>query len=215
MTEAAPCIWVLAGTNGAGKSSVGGAMIRQSGGEYFNPDEVAAALIAKDSVLDQTAANGLAWRIGVRQLKRAIEARHNYFLETTLGGKTIARLLETALDAGFEVRIWYVGLQSVQHHLDRVAARVHRGGHDIPADAIRKRFDDSRLNLVRLLPRLAELRVFDNTAEACPAEGRPPRPVLVLHWRAGQVIAPADPRATPDWAKPIVAKALQLGSSER
>ncbi|MDD9946647.1 MAG: hypothetical protein OXU20_36715 [Myxococcales bacterium] len=130
--------------------------------------------------------------------------------ETTLGGKTIAGLLETALDAGFEVRIWYVGLRSVRHHLDRVAARVQRGGHDIPQDAIRRRFDDSRRNLVRLLPRLAELKVFDNTAEASPVEGHPPRPVLVLHWRAGQIIAPADLHGTPNWAKPIVAKALAL-----
>jgi predicted ABC-type ATPase len=32
------CIYVLAGTNGAGKSSLGGAVIRAKGADYFNPD---------------------------------------------------------------------------------------------------------------------------------------------------------------------------------
>lgn len=184
-------------------------MLRRSGGEYFNPDEVAAALMAEGASLDQVKANALAWRIGVRQLQKAIDRRQDYFLETTLGGKTITRLLEVALDAGMEVRIWYVGLETPQHHIDRVAARVRAGGHDIPEDAIRKRFDESRRNVLRLLPRLAELKVFDNSTESPPSAGRSPRPVLILHWRDGRVLAPGDFAATPDWAKPIVVKALQ------
>jgi predicted ABC-type ATPase len=36
-----PVIYVLAGVNGAGKSSIGGAAIRENGAEYFNPDEAA------------------------------------------------------------------------------------------------------------------------------------------------------------------------------
>lgn len=207
--EGAACIWVLAGTNGAGKSSIGGAMLRQSGGDYFNPDEAARGLRERDPALAQFGANSLAWRIGLRQLDRAIVERRNYFFETTLGGETIAARLAHAIDCGLEVRVWYVGLDGPQAHVQRVAERVAAGGHDIPQETIHKRFDASRRNLVALLPRLTELKVFDNSARADIAAGIAPRPHLLLHWRDGQIHAPRDLSHTPDWAKPIVAQALK------
>ena len=51
-----------------------------------------------------------------------------------------------------DVAIWFCGLHSVELHMQRVAARVSRGGHDIPADKIRARYDSSRENLLALLP---------------------------------------------------------------
>lgn len=204
---------MLAGTNGAGKSSIGGAMLRESGGDYFNPDEVAAALRARSPKLAQTEANALAWQLGVRQLERAIRDRLDYFMETTLGGSTIFERLEQALEADCEVRVWYVGLSDVALHIARVAARVNDGGHDIPEEDIRRRFDRSRLNLIALLPQLTELKLYDNSFEASPARGRAPRPKLVLHWRDGRIVGPKDLSKTPAWAKPIVATALKLAAT--
>ena len=80
------------------------------------------------------------------------------------------------------VRIWYVGLDSPERHLARIRARVQHGGHDIPEADVRRRFDQSRLQLIDLLPHLAELRVYDNSLEASPHGGQAPRPRLVLHW---------------------------------
>src|SRR5207302_11344136 len=64
-----PHLWVLAGTNGAGKSSVGGAMVRQHHGHYFNPDEAAARLRAANRGITVEAANGAAWLEGKRLLE--------------------------------------------------------------------------------------------------------------------------------------------------
>ena len=66
--------------------------------------------------------------------------------------------------------------------------------------------------LVRLLPHLAELMVWDNSIEAELGKGAP-APVLVLHLRKGTLLAPKNFSATPAWAKPIVAAALKLQSS--
>ncbi len=184
-------------------------MLRASGGDYFNPDEVARTLIERDPGLDIQEANGLAWKLGVRQLDRAIAGRKDYFFETTLGGRTIAERLAQALSQGIEVRIWYVGLATVEHHLERVAARVRRGGHDIPEAAVRKRFDASRRNVLALLPALTELKVFDNTRVGDPARGKAPKPRLLLHWRDARIVAPRSLARTPAWAKPIVAQALK------
>jgi predicted ABC-type ATPase len=214
-----PRIFVLAGTNGAGKSSIGGANIRRRGGHYFNPDEAAAAIRRAQPHLSATQANSAAWHEGKRLLQQAITQRLDYNFETTLGGRSFTRLLEEAASQGFEVRIWYVGLLTADHHIARVKARVAKGGHDIPEVDIRRRFDQSRLQLIQLLPHLTELRVYDNTFEADPNAGQAPQPRLVLHWQGAlaqpgmpaRVIAPS-PEAlaeTPDWAKPIVAAAFK------
>jgi predicted ABC-type ATPase len=208
---AGACITVLAGTNGAGKSSIAGAMLRSAGGEYFNPDEVARRLLTNDPALTQREANGHAWREGKRLLERAIRERLSFAFETTLGGETMTRLLEQALSVGLDVRVWYAGLSSPELHLSRVRARVARGGHDIPEPDVRRRYNRSLQNLVRLLPRLTELRVFDNGEEGDPSAGKAPRPRLVLHTKAGRIVAPSRAKiaATPDWAKPILAAALK------
>lgn len=210
MAEA--CIAVLAGTNGAGKSSVGGALLSQAGVPYFNPDEVAREISKPYPDLPPSKVNSLAWNEGLRQLQEAIRLRRNHAFETTLGGSTMASTLRQAITAGLVVRIWYVGLESPELHIARVRARVARGGHPIPDATIRQRFDSSRLNLIRLLPYLTELKVFDNSADSDPTLGRPPEPVLLLHVIHGKIVAP-DPTKlmqSPDWAKPIVAAAMNL-----
>ena len=64
----------------------------------------------------------------------------NFAFETTLGGNTIPALLSSALSAGLEVRVWYVGLSSVQLYIARVRASVEKEG-PIPEQKIRERFD--------------------------------------------------------------------------
>jgi predicted ABC-type ATPase len=203
-------IWVLAGTNGAGKSSIAGEFLRAAGGDYFNPDEAARTLRQLHPKLSQTEANSRAWSENVRLLQLAIDGNQTYFFESTLGGETITRILINAIAKGIAVRIWYAGLATPELHIERVAARVKKGGHDISEDDIRRRYDNSRLNVIRLLPGLAELKAYDNTVEADPASGTAPNPKLVLHWRGGRIIAPRKLHATPEWAKPIVAAAMKL-----
>jgi predicted ABC-type ATPase len=205
-----PCIYVLAGTNGAGKSSIGGAMFLHQGAEYFNPDEAATRILSQNPGISQTRANSEAWRQGKRLLERAIMERRYFALETTLGGTTIPDLLGAALSAGIDVRIWYVGLQSPELHIARVRARVRRGGHDIPDAKIRERYDRSRLNLIRLLPRLAELMVYDNSREADPHTGATPEPRLIVHMGHGKIISSCDLTTAPEWTKPILAAAVKL-----
>ena len=201
---------MLAGTNGAGKSSIGGAALRHNDADYFNPDEAADRFAQLDPYMTRAQANIAAWTEGKRLLERAIAHRLDFSFETTLGGRTMTALLHRALDDGFEVWIWYAGLSSPELHIARVARRVATGGHDIPERAIRQRYDDSRKNLIRLLPRLTKLLVFDNSKEADPVIGVAPTPRLVLHVETGRIVAPQDLSATPTWAKPIVSAALKI-----
>lgn len=200
---------MLAGVNGAGKSSLGGAALQASGAEFFNPDVVAARLREQQPGLSASQANGLAWTLGRKGLERALAEGLNYAFETTLGGRSMARLLLDGAHGGAQIHVWYAGLATPELHLRRIAARVAAGGHDIPEAKVRERFDASRSNLVRLMPHLASLRVYDNSFEADPRAGRRPQPVLLLQMLAGRVVAHAPLRSVPAWAKPLLAAALR------
>lgn len=207
-----PCIYVLAGTNGAGKTSVAGATFLAKGADYFNPDEATRKLLSANPEITQAEANSAAWHEGRRLLERAIAEQLSFAFETTLGGHTITAMLESALLAGLDVRIWYVGLRSAELHIARVQARVAKGGHAVPEAKIRDRFDHSRLNLIQLMAKLTELRVYDNSDEADPDEGVTPEPKLLLHMARGKVVSSCDLSTTPEWAKPILAAAIKSQS---
>jgi predicted ABC-type ATPase len=104
-------------------------------------------------------------------------------------------------------------LASPELHLARVRSRVTAGGHDIPEEKIRERYDQSRANLIRLLPKLTELLVYDNSAEADPKTGKMPKPKLLLHWREGKIVKLVAPNRAPQWAKPVLAAALRTAPS--
>ncbi len=206
-------ITVLAGTNGAGKSSVGGAFLRAHGAEYYNPDEATRRILQTHPDMTVEVANSLAWKEGVRQLLAAIEHDHDYAFETTLGGRTVTRHLQHAVRQGIRVCIWYVALDSPKHHLARIRARVAAGGHDIPEARVRARYTASRRNLITLMPDLDMLRVFDNSTDVDPAKGQSPQPRLLLSVDQGRIQWPRDVSTmaqTPEWAKPVVAHAFAL-----
>jgi len=205
-------IYVLAGVNGAGKSSIGGAMFRAQNADYYNPDEAARKILGLHRHLDLRTANAHAWEIGRALLEKAIAQNLDFAFETTLGAKTIPGLLASAAADGIEVSIWYAGLTSVEQHLARVRSRVQGGGHDIPETDIRRRWDRSRENVIRLLPFLAGLRMFDNSQEADPARGQVPAPRLILEMAHGKIVGPRNFGSTPAWAKPIVAAAVKMAS---
>jgi len=219
VTTTAPseaAIFVLAGINGAGKSSIAGAFLRSNHFNFFNPDDAARRIVETvgGSIDD---ANVLAWQEGKRRLESAIATRSSFAFESTLGGNTIPRLLREGAEAGIEIFVWFAGLTTPEQHIARVHARVAAGGHDIPEEMIRQRWNSSRRNLIKLMPLLTELRVFDNSREGDPSAGTIPPPEELLHWRRGAIVNPSAERlaSTPEWAKAIVARALKLQREAR
>jgi predicted ABC-type ATPase len=204
VADSAPTITALAGTNGAGKSSIGGAQLKAAGVPFYNPDIETRELMAANPGITLDEANAAAWRIGKQRLETAIESRTHFNFEATLGGATITRLLTKAHAHRLRVRVWYCGLRDAELHI----ARALRGGHDIAEQKIRERYDASRNNLCSILPSLDELVVYDNSEEADPHSGRAPRPVQLLHFRDGKILNLAP--TMPAWAKPIAAVAMSL-----
>jgi predicted ABC-type ATPase len=199
---------VLAGTNGAGKSSIGGALLESAHAPFYNPDIETRALMTANPALGLEEANAAAWRIGKERLEAAIVARQSFNFETTLGGSTFSQLLVQAHHAGLRLRLWYCGLNSADLHIARVRSRVQRGGHDIPHEKIRERYETSRRNLCTILPSVDELILYDNSAEADPHGRQAPQPTRLLHYRDSKLLYLHS--VMPEWAKPIASVAWEL-----
>ncbi len=205
-----PVLFVLAGVNGAGKSSVGGLLLEQAGVTWFNPDSFARELMAETG-WDQATANAEAWAESVRRLDDAIARGRDHAFETTLGGQTVAAKVMAATQT-HDVLVWFCGLASPELHIARVKLRVAHGGHDIPAAKIRERYPRALCNLIELMPQLAHLRAYDNSVDAAVGEAVPD-PLLVLETRGRRLIWPLGLEAlqtTPEWAKPLVEAACGL-----
>ena len=198
-------ILVLAGVNGAGKSSIGGANLRAKGQDWYNPDEVAREMRLRFPERQSGDIDRQVWCEGLKRLKQAIHTNTHFVFETTLGGRSITETLLDAITASVPVRVWYCGLESPELHIERVAARVARGGHDIPEHKIRERYASSMRNLCRLAPGLDKLAVYDNST---PLDRRGLPDVRELVWVENGKIIRLD-KNMPDWARPVAAVCLQ------
>ena len=194
-------IVVLAGVNGAGKSSIGGSALRANGLDWYNPDEVARELHLQYPQKSIRDINGDVWREGHKRLQQAVNNDTHFAFETTLGGRSITESLLDAIAAGRKVSVWYCGLNSPELHIQRVAERVKRGGHNIPEAMVRKRCQSSMRNLCRLAPGVQQLAVYDNSAPL--DENRKPGLRKLLHVTDKNILH-IEP-SMPEWAKPVAA----------
>ncbi len=109
-----------------------------------------------------------AGRQTLSELARALLARDSFVYETTLSSSQSVELMRAAKIAEYEVGLVFVALNSAALNVQRVADRVARGGHHIPQDIIRRRYEAS----IRRLPhaiRLADASMlFDNSAASGP-----------------------------------------------
>ena len=203
-------ISVIAGVNGAGKSSVVGSSFRKKGVPYFNPDEKAQALLAENPKLELAEANGLAWTYGFQLLTQSVSDNLEFIFETTLGGNSVPEKLHEAADAGQGLGIIFCGLESPELHMDRVKARVKRGGHDIPEEKIRARWTRSISNMAMLIPKCQHVKVYDNS---CPLIDGKPKPILLFSMNQGRFKSQPI-KDMPNWAKPLAAVAIETHNSQ-
>ena len=162
MAPPPPGVVVLGGPNGAGKSTAAPRLLRGSlkVEEFVNADTLAQGLSLfrpQDVAMD-------AGRITLARLDALESQRKSFAFEATLASQGLARRLERLKGRGYLVHIVYLWLPDVELALARVAERVRAGGHDVPADAVRRRFDRGRVNFFTIYRPLADAwRLYDAT----------------------------------------------------
>ena len=82
--------------------------------------------------------------------------------ETTLSGRKTLDTIKRAIAKDYYIRLYYVGLDTVEESLLRIANRVKKGGHNIETEAVRRRFGKRFEDLLAVLPYCNEATFYDN-----------------------------------------------------
>lgn len=161
-----PILWIVAGPNGSGKSTLYNlTSIKDWGGSVWiiNPDLLTAKIIESEG-LTQWDANLAAVQRVETWLDASIAAYQTIGVETVLSSSKYRRLVEDAHVRGFEVRMIYVLLDSVDRQLARIRRRVSEGGHDVPADKVASRRSRSLEQFAWFVSEVDRCFVFDNSS---------------------------------------------------
>jgi len=150
--------WLLAGSNGAGKSTYAPNLPVE---EFINPDDIARHL--KPDAPEEAALS--AGREALRRILDSIEAkRASFAVETTLSGRFHLQAVRNAKQAGWNVGLVYVGVRSADLAIHRIEQRIISGGHSVPVDDVRRRYERSLENLSTVY-QLSDLAlIFDNSS---------------------------------------------------
>ena len=166
----APKIIVFAGPNGSGKSTVTQAW--EKTGLYINADDIKALRGCSDLEAAQEAER-------LREL--CFSERRSFTFETVLSTERNLDLLSRAKAAGFHIESVFVLTADPELNVFRVKSRELSGGHCVPPDKIRSRYEKSLANISKLLALSDVFRLVDNTA-------RPE--ILFIKDKTGQQIRP-------------------------
>jgi predicted ABC-type ATPase len=140
-----PIIYLIAGCNGAGKTTFAKEFLPSIGVlRFLNADEIAHGL----SPLRPEAVAFKAGKLLLNELHELIERRETFALESTLSGRTYVTIFESAKQLGYAIELHFVWIPDVREAIRRVRQRVIEGGHDVPVDDIRRRFARSIQHLL-------------------------------------------------------------------
>ena len=163
VNESAPNVVVIAGPNGSGKSTAAPALLRDYLGitEFVNADVIAQGLsgFGSENVALQ------AGRIMLDRLKELAAEEADFAFETTLASRTFAARLKGLQQSGYRAHLLFLWLPSSEMAVARVASRVQRGGHDVPKEIVRRRYEAGLRNFFRLYRPLVDAwRMYDNSS---------------------------------------------------
>jgi len=146
---------IIGGVNGVGKSSFTGVLkeSRKDLGIIIDVDQITARLGAG------SLAGGKA---ALEKINECIANGLSFTQETTLSGRKTAATVKQCHELGYHIRLFYIGLDTAAESLSRIQNRVRRGGHNIPEDAVQRRFECRWEAVAKVLPYCDEAEFYDN-----------------------------------------------------
>ena len=134
-----PRLYIISGCNGAGKTTASYSLLPEmlDCKEFVNSDEFAKSL----SPFDPSQASIQASRYMLMKVRYLLKRNVDFAVETTLATRTLLKIVKAAQDAGYTVTLLYFWLNSPELAIARVKARVEAGGHNIPEETIRRRYN--------------------------------------------------------------------------
>jgi predicted ABC-type ATPase len=159
-------IVIIAGPNGAGKTTFAREFLPREAGcpDFINVDLIAAGL----SPFDPDKAALRAAKLMLAEVHRRASKGESFAFETTLSGRNYARMIPRWRAAGYHVKLIFLSLPSVELALARIATRVAQGGHSVPEEVVRRRFESGLRNFHAIYKSLANSWMLYDNSGATP-----------------------------------------------
>lgn len=146
---------IIGGVNGVGKSSFTGVLKERC--------EDLGQIIDVDKITAELGAGSLAGgKAALLRIEGCMERQLSFTQETTLSGYRTEATAKKVKELGYSVRLFYIGLDSVKESLLRIENRVRRGGHNIPAEDVERRFQGRWDAVAKVLPYCDSAEFYDN-----------------------------------------------------
>ena len=141
-------LYIIAGCNGAGKTTASYTILPDvlKCNEFVNADEIAKGL----SPFNPESTSILAGRLMLNRIRSLLSKGKNFAFETTLSTRSYTKFVEQAKHSGYSVTLLFLWLNSEDLAVKRVQVRVKEGGHNIPEDVIRRRYQNGLSNFFKL-----------------------------------------------------------------
>ncbi|HRI29849.1 MAG TPA: zeta toxin family protein [Chitinophagales bacterium] len=189
-----PKLLVIAGPNGSGKTSITTQILKHEwiqGCIYINPDN-----IAQEQFGDWNSPEAVlkAANLAAQQREECLLLKQSLIFETVLSAIDKVEYMLRAKEAGFFIRLFFVGTNHPSINASRIAHRVMEGGHDVPITKIVSRFSKSIVNCCLASSFVDRLYVYDNSIEYADA---------TLLFRASNGLLQKTYAPINEWALPI------------
>lgn len=165
-----PVLIVIAGPNGSGKTTITSRVLQHDWLEdslYINPDNVAQHMFGdwnnQEAVLK-------AAQYCQEQREECLKNKHSMIFETVMSTDEKINFIQRAKEAGFFIRLFFVGTSSPTINASRIAARVMKGGHDVPIAKIISRYAKSIINCGIASQYADRTYVYDNSTDGVEAQ---------------------------------------------
>ncbi len=186
-----PQLWVLAGGNGAGKTTFYAQFLEPQGVVFVNADRIAHQLYSDNSVDLSYAAAKIAARIRDQLLRD----KQSFCFETVFSHPSKIDFIAKAKAAGYEIVLVFIHLDHVALNKARVLQRISEGGHDVPKSKITSRIPRTLGHIKSALPLCDRVELIDNSSYVNPMQ-------RVATLRNGHTTLHVDP--LPDWAAKLI-----------
>jgi predicted ABC-type ATPase len=157
-------IIIIAGSNGAGKTTFAREFLPKEIGcpVFVNADLIAAGL----SPFEPATAAIRAGRMMIEEIETYVREKRSFAFETTLSGRRYARMIPQWQDLGHRIKLVFLYLEDVKIAIERIRVRVRQGGHGIPEDVVRRRYEAGWRNFQQTYRNLVDTWViYDNSGE--------------------------------------------------
>lgn len=160
MSNPQPKLILIAGPNGSGKTTLT-EKLKSAGvdfGEYVNPDEIALSLGGSgDDIVRK------AQKIAENKRKELLQAGISHSFESVMSHHSKIEYMVAAKEKDFYVILFFVGIDDPSINVKRVSNRVKKGGHDVPREKIRARYERTMNMLYEAAITADEALIFDNS----------------------------------------------------